>query len=849
MKERMYYNAKQLVDVIKHKDLWQGYIQKNISFDTFSEQELYDIVIMSIKSEYFDLAYTLLQRIVKFISGNSELFSKIRQLVATDSILEPLLKQIENQQGEIISSQQHSSFLEFINAHNLQLKAAYKSALKKDLQEYHHQLNFIEEFNPANSNKTQTFLQSYLDIHKSDIWNEREKILNRLIKEGFDTKKQDIYSLEKPTKNLTILFDWTIDSTNKKEYSRYRSKEEILDKDALLDSPYFLYVSNQKTDYFIGKRYYKQAIMSYTSNFARNIRYSNEEGYNYVDMVIQNWIFRKIFIRNAITADFIDVENPWQQEIKKIDKWSWIADISNLLTDYQDLIFRSQLNGLILVEWVAGSGKTNLIFHRIDYLLQEYPQEYRKENIAILVKNIYLKEYLISSLASTEFSFKDDVQVYILHDLINKIISKQTDLDQEINYNDFSKIISKSIIKNKVSEYFRNTLNKSVWELKTKLTVEIFLKVKEYQSTPTVKFSGWEKFVDNELQKCKEAIEESNIDSNISYYENLKNIESMVLSYIQDFQTQGIINAKYLQFLEDGIDEIINKFKLSQNKELMTQSKVNLMKLIDKVQLIDFDYNYISVVYLLQYFFKEVFDRNIMPQYDYLLLDEFQDLQIEELEFLYDFYPDCMVWSWDLTQSSIYHNTDILSRFTIIDRKLIQDNFRNTLQTIQLAHAVLDKCNIYTLKAKKVHRMWQLPLLILSENSNKTFEYINNIIQNSTSGNKKIWIAYLDSTVIDVFVDKLKENKIQVYYDRISRNFWTYHNIFFFHYENIKGLEFDEVILLDIDKLTQNTKSPKLLKYLYVWITRAVNNLYIIADKDYLSILGIEKELYKNSDK
>lgn len=837
----MYYTKQHLLKLIQNKDLAESYLEKIIKNGTYSTADSYDLVLELIRSDYLSIAKTILFEIKEFVSQNPLYFTQIREIIPKNIWFDEILDDIENNLVFDFNQANYQNFNEFINKNKLNLKFCYEIAKNTNYTPFLQKLIFLEKFNITNTKNIEQYLNQYLSIHQDDINIEREEIKKEIKQNGFDIEKQNIYDIEKPKQNYTYSLDWTVDMANKKEFFIYSFKEELLEKDKIYENPYFLFVKTEKIDYFIWKRYYKDAILSYTSNFARSIRYANEINYNYIDLLIKNSKYQKIFIRNAENTNQIDVESTSEQTLQeKVEKSAWIADISNLLTDYQDLIFRSPLKWTVLVEWVAWSGKTNLIFHRIDYLLQEYPERFKKENIWIIVKNIYLKEYMIWALNSTDFGFKDDIQVNIFDELFISLIinccdSPQVDFTYKINdiKSEFENI------ETRVSKYFINLLENNINNLQKNVIKEFeeILKPQEkYSSMNQVTIKWLENYSNPYLNEITQQINSFSIDSHKGFYHNLLNFENNIYEFIKKLKQKWVISDRKINNLEENIELLFNKFKEKTSQKYFK----NNMVFFSQLENFEINNHYILKLFLIEKIAQNLENTNIIPRYDSLLVDEFQDFKFEELYLLSYFYKS-MVWSWDLTQSIIYSDKSFLENFDIVDSKLIQDNFRNTLEIVKFANEILKNCKIYNLNVKRVNRKWAKPNIIEQFDLNQ----IKSIISNSKQSNKKLWVVYFNKTTIKDII-KNSNLKYEDYYFDIEKDkkFENKYDIYFFDYANIKGLEFDNVILLQVEDLIWDSFHQNALKLFYIGITRAVNNLYIFSTQKFLDKLNIDKNLY-----
>ncbi len=162
-------------------------------------------------------------------------------------------------------------------------------------------------------------------------------------------------------------------------------EDESLTYKNALPKPYFLHCSNENKIYFYisGHQIRISNIIPYTDEQARQLRY--------------NWYEKtSISFENGI----IITETLSERTVSK-NKKTGVTNISESLQADQDEIMRSSEQGITLIHWVAGSGKTNILLHRIDYLIHE--KKISPNDIMLLCYNKPLKQYLTHALGEIVF--------------------------------------------------------------------------------------------------------------------------------------------------------------------------------------------------------------------------------------------------------------------------------------------------------------------------------------------------------------------------------------------------------------------------------------------------------------
>lgn len=166
-------------------------------------------------------------------------------------------------------------------------------------------------------------------------------------------------------------------------------------------NPYFLHCSDEHQVYFyISDHQIRLSnILPYTDNKASWLRF--------------NWLEK-----NSISFREWKIEIEALDNKKSEDKKTGISNISHSLKVEQDEIMRSDEKGVTLIHWVAGSGKTNILLHRIDYLIHE--KNITPSDILLLCYNSALKKYLAHALGGIVFEKMPVVDSFI-HWVLNMI--------------------------------------------------------------------------------------------------------------------------------------------------------------------------------------------------------------------------------------------------------------------------------------------------------------------------------------------------------------------------------------------------------------------------------------------
>lgn len=755
----------------------------------------------------------------------------------------------------VIHDIQAPVFRELVTKHWTYMDQVTQDVSFSNLSYFVSSLQTITDRDFATQSWIDSYLQTSLKYHQKDLKKSSFAIIKQAQSQWYT--KQTFLTMPSPKHEL-VVDDWAVSLANKDEVALYQKRGTYTLYQDIHTSPYFLFVWSATHSTFIWTHAYKQAILSYTSEKARSLRFEDSTNTT-ADLLIHQWAYKKIYIRGTDedTSRWYDTATHYPDSSKDytvnsfFESESWLSEISHLMTSNQDLIFRSPTVGTALVQWVSWSGKTNLIFHRIDYLLQELPDQFQAKNLMIFTPNEILAAYMQAALASTSFTFKEDISIesfssfltlpkprdstyqpsdtphlnqQLTHiqssiqkkhqaeaeKLINSIRdcitqaqqalhhthTSKSSLEQHVHKNWYNKdtILLEQSLKN------LNKISRDSWSTPGEYTTMILQAIQTalYQTysldTDTISLKQW--YHDEIFEPLNTAIQD-----------NIWNYQDTLLAPWIDIQT------KILQ------------------KEIYTSKFQKLVSVLsdDENTLI----TEVVAVTIYQYLWKNI----KYPKYQYVLIDEFQDFHPLALKLLWLLYGTSMILSWDFMQSAWYHEVSDISELWIqlVDHRTMRDNFRNTLETIQYAHGVFwDQAESLFL-AKRVIKRWPKPAILKSWTSQEVVQTVNSLVKNLRPKetvaiiyyNKEyattVYTAYTSQTTQEVLFPSLDTSHYQ---ELIT---WYYSKqVYFISYRESKGLEFDHIILIDQQTLldTQLTYKKKLW---YIGCTRAVKTLSVVA--------------------
>lgn len=545
--------------------------------------------------------------------------------------------------------------------------------------------------------------------------------------------------------------------------------------------------------------------------------------------------------------------------------------VSTIQKEQNEVIRRSILENLI-IQGIAGSGKTTVALHRIAYLVYNYMNSIKQEQYLVLGPNPVFLKYIKSVLPEldvvgvSQLTFENFASIYI---------------GEELKINSSDKKIAKSI-----SGKYDLTNDKFKCSCKYKDMIDLFMN--EYIKNLTINdiyIYGYTLFYSNEIKKVFDSIgDEIKLKNRVE--ETIERLSTKVVEhkdyYLVEYSDYiyGLFkNAKTeeekskIRVMSAKGREEINKGCKSLLKKYFSKSKTSVSKLyklfIDSINKYNiYNYNKINEIKretltsiknnsfdfedlsALMYIKNIVSPDKKFNKYRHVVIDEAQDLG----EFNFIVLKKCIPKATfsifgDLAQSiydyrSINNWDEVNNVMFSNDGKIIcfEKSYRTTFEIMEVADMVSKSIGINGSE------------FVLRHGSPVEFNEVNNIplhikdkiMEYKKKGYKSI--AVISKTELlsnyindDLFSLGLKIPNIKVTDDLTSNK----NSICTISNQLSKGLEFDAVIINGASEDIYSSNSVLDMKLLYVAITRALHEVDIIYTGELTKPL--KDYLYKDS--
>ena len=187
---------------------------------------------------------------------------------------------------------------------------------------------------------------------------------------------------------------------------------------------------------------------------------------------------RQYFIENKELKKYSDIDLKANDELLQVALEEKADDrLKNIVATIQgeqNNIIRADMNKALIVQGVAGSGKTTIALHRIAYLIYNCDKEFNPEDFMIIAPNKFFLNYISNVLPDLGV---ENVKQYTFEDLAYEIIGKKLKISDsneklvtivnkefdEINNGDINTIIQESKLKSSIE--FKNVVDGFLKEL------------------------------------------------------------------------------------------------------------------------------------------------------------------------------------------------------------------------------------------------------------------------------------------------------------------------------------------------------------------------------------------------
>ena len=710
--------------------------------------------------------------------------------------------------------------------------------------------------------------------------------------------KQVCKQLETEEKELENSLAKTDSSYEKDSYVRahlvYLGHKKIMDLRKIKSKPYFARIDfkadgEKKEELYIGKlsildsKEQKPIIIDWRAPIS-NLYYDGRVGRSHYKSPGGNVegeisLKRQYFIEDQILEKYSDIDLKTNDELLQVALEEKADDrLKNIVATIQgeqNNIIRADMNKALIVQGVAGSGKTTIALHRIAYLIYNWDKEFDPDNFMIIAPNKFFLNYISNVLPDLGV---ENVKQYTFEDLAYEIIGKKLKISDsneklvtivnkefdDINHGDVDTIIAESKLKSSIE--FKNVVDKYLELLESNYLPKENVRIMRYENiqklfAETYKDLDFErrinevkKHIFSKIKNNKDIIEKTIVqkrtfkinkmlkdDSLTDEEKRQKRIEIFeeseeVLKKL-DKDNQNIVNFYFnkivkkdcLELYKDFIENFV--FDHVDNEIIGSYLVRNTMKNLNNGEITFED---LAPIIYIHY---KVFGTKVKKALRHVIVDEAQDYGEFQFSVLKTILKsNSMTILGDIAQGvHSYRGIENWKKFMDVEfpendaiYTTLEKTYRTTKDIMYKANEVIDKLpeyeKQYIIKGEPVINR---PDSINIEQKESEEEIIKAIAEKIKIYKEKGYksIAIIGKDINECKFIKKKLEKLNSEVKLIQSKDSEYNaGISIVPSYLAKGLEFDSVMLFNVnDKKYQNTVLD--IKLLYVAITRAMSKL------------------------
>ncbi len=586
---------------------------------------------------------------------------------------------------------------------------------------------------------------------------------------------------------------------NDKSASELEKEKSFFQK--VLPKPFFARIcfsqDSIKRDFYVGLKGVKKdnfpyvidwrtpvASLLYFSSLGKT-SYLAPMGEIFVDLTLK----RQFRLKPNQIVYYVDtdtkIDDNFLQEMLSQNTSSYMHNIVQTIQSEQNEIIRKSPSQTVIIDGIAGSGKTSIAMHRISYILFSNRGEITSQNIMVISPNRLFSKYigeLLPELGEENVLACPITWVFGEIGLTPKEFASKLDM---------------------IEQQFSSEKRRK--EIDIKYSIKFFDEVNDFLEkfdiTPYITMA---------LEKC-----------NISIPKEI--FASLNLKPSSDIKTR-IENTLHMALVKNFPKILDKDLQKIQNKVLGYLKSLDTNTLISKLyEQKDFHYNEkmpayedVSIYCYLNYKLNGV-KKNYYIKH--IFVDEMQDYDCFSIYLLREIYPNAvMTLAGDFNQNllSCQSNLEMLTRIfptTKVDH--LDISYRSTQEIIEFSQKIIDGNH-----NSHLVRHGEKPQVLNFKDDDEFVNFVNNLCEKY----KNDKIAIITKTLSQAKQTKKLFSDFTLIEDEKNDSLLTSNKIITTTFLS-KGLEYDRVIIKDASQSNYNTKLDK--QNLYVACTRALHGLYV----------------------
>lgn len=499
-------------------------------------------------------------------------------------------------------------------------------------------------------------------------------------------------------------------------------------------------------------------------------------------------------------------DNILQQELSHTSDEKMKSIISTIQKE-QNQIIRNEKSSTLIIQGVAGSGKTSIALHRIAFLMYRFKDRISAKNVTILSPNKVFGDYISNVLPELgedpiyELSFADIAEMQL-----EGVINFEADKDPiETNDNAWAERV-----RFKSTLDFVNQMDNFVSQMSSIVfepTDYTYGRFTAKADTICARFDAYSKYpIKRRLQMVAEDIFDR-FDTDNYMDEDIPTSRTILKSLNKMLKIKSTLSL-YKEF-----------YKLIETPKMFVMPSKNTLEWADV-----FPFLYLHA------FYEGLQESSIIR---HLVIDEMQDytpIQYAVINLLFKCQKTILGDFGQFINPNHLHTLDgIRQLYNTAEFVELSKSYRSTYEIISFAKQIM--C---TGKIEAIERHGESPALIQFQNKEEEFMNIKNRIE-----------AFSQTSYSSLGIITKTNRDARLLYDQLLPNYDVHlispestrfvNGISITSIQMSKGVEFDEVIVPCVDKATYFTKYDRSL--LYIACTRAMHRLTLLYTRDISPLL------------
>lgn len=515
-----------------------------------------------------------------------------------------------------------------------------------------------------------------------------------------------------------------------------------------------------------------------------------------------------------------------------------LGEIIATIQKEQNTIIREKPGRNIIVQGVAGSGKTTVAIHRISYLLYNFSDRYAPEEFCIIGSNKILLNYITSGLPDLDVHNTKQFRMdeFFLHLLEEKMPLKKY---KQVSGLDAWKSFKSSMdFIHKLEDYLQRK-------------VEELIPRKEIREGNVIIFG------ESNIEQCLTLYREQ------SAYQKITALSERLIARIKlvtdgdEPEYKKMIMKKYRsyfknQYKKQSLISIYTDFLfwLTENNEneFSMEQKRQIPEWIADVQHCHLDLYDLAALVLIYHRYSRKEEENILKQ---IIIDEAQDFGVMIYYVLHTVLSDATFTIMGDVSQNIHYDTGMndwkeLRKYVFSDPNdcfhMLRKSYRNTIEISHYASHILDQATFETYpidpivrhgepvhfyQCQEENEMVKTALKILMDEKNKGYDTMAVICRDEEETQH---VRELLSEKMTLFLKEYNTQDIsdwEIAVAATGEEEAFRKGIQILPIYLTKGLEFDTVLLWNPNQ-NQYQKTDRDAKLLYVAVTRALHELNVI---------------------